>query len=935
MSRRAVFVVSALSWLATSAYTPLRACHPSRRHGGAVDSRSPFLLTTALGALQDRLDVESKSGPAHKSAAHAAAGLKVVTEDGREAHAVEAVGVPQLVGGHAHRAADAGLAAPAAVAPASAAELTTAFDPEEMMISSELEFEDKMSMLWDYFSGRPWLLGSRLLEISAVAAYAAAAWIVLAPPQDKAGDGGAPANAFSGSADAMSAAESFGSASLRARLLREGISRLGVVFVKLAQTLATRPDVVGDEVAAALAVLQDANRPFAEEEARRIVRDAYGADATDVFDAYPEEPSAAASMAQVYRCRTKSGLDVAVKVRRPRVAALVASDVCCVRLILKGLRAAGLLSEEADIQEMTAEVSAGLMRELDFTLEGKNALRFASRHRDLRCLRVPRPVPELSSREVLVLEWAEGRKMPTLSNALEKRRAVDLALGACFAQLLNTGLVHADPHHGNMLYVPLKGTEPPPEADASPEAPQLPEAAPSPHGAQPQAAGLEGAGPGSGGEEGDFEGWLSLLDFGLVTEVDDAKMEAMASGILHCLQEQWRPFLEDMTQLGLLPKRPAVWVDKSTGERVSGLQPGVWKEVSQEEFVSAFEAHLQETARTDASGRPRRRSFSEMTTDLSALSLSYRFLLPSWMIFVVRAVVTLDGFAQALDPPLNAMQAAAPHALRRALTPSTPKGRAALEGLLLDADSGDLNWALLDEMLQTARAASAGAPAPPAADLPDWYEDPSGVKAFPKELLDTFWGRERGAALRRIAYKADSPRILRSSARRLFGLVAGGGLSAAHRRALLAAAASALRPGRPAPSEAAPEAARGPEPAPERAADDFDFFESGSDAVAASRGAAFPERYREEPPPPQWRGAAVRRVLVARHLRAVLGTPRGLCAAVAAAAAAALVLSQAAWQEAKGGLARRARGLLRRFRRGSGGAPQGAVAAAAAAAAAA
>eukprot|EP00968_Pinguiococcus_pyrenoidosus_P010018 scaffold788_cov231-Pinguiococcus_pyrenoidosus.AAC.14 len=633
---------------------------------------------------------------------------------------------------------------------------TLDFAPESFMIAADVPFEEKMSRLWEHFSARPWALASRMSQILFMFAMTAYTWKAEEKP-DKQGGESAPANAFTGQADSEAAAAEFGANEKRARILRENVSKLGVVFVKLAQTLATRPDIVGDEVAAALAVLQDSNKPFDSDEAMRILEDGLGARAEDLFDEFPDSPTAAASMAQVYKAKTKSGVDVAVKVRRPDVAALVAADVCCIRLLLKMVRAAGLLSEEADIQDMTAEISAGLMRELDFRQEGANAILFAHNHANQNGLRIPRPIPEMTSRTVLTLEWISGTKLPLLEGN-EKRRAVQIALDACFAQLLTTGVVHADPHHGNMLYQPIEN---------------------------------ETLGPGKGvvapGSE-DWAGWLTLIDFGLVTKVNDEQMEAMASAILHCLQEDWGAFLKDMKVLGLVPTRPAVWVDKRTGERASGLVPGVWKEVSQQEFLSAFEEHLNSTRRFDENGNKRRRSFSEMTTDLSMLSLSYRFVLPSWMIFVIRSIVTLDGFAQTLDPPLNAMEAAAPHALRRALTPSTNSGKEALLGLLLD-ERGNFQWDFFQDLVRSAGVADRQDDAPKeetATVLPEWYDDPSGVKGFGSEMLHTMLSKPEGEAMRRVLYNANAPLIARCVAARLFRL-ARQGLPRTQRRALLSA----------------------------------------------------------------------------------------------------------------------------------------------------
>lgn len=114
---------------------------------------------------------------------------------------------------------------------------------------------------------------------------------------------------------------------------------------------------------------------------------------------------------------------------------------------------------------------------------------------------------------------------------------------------------------------------------------------------------------------------------------------------------------------------------------------------------SALSLHLRGSRGGPARSKTQRscagagKSFSELTAALTALSARYRFILPSWMVFVVRAVVTLDGFAAKLDVPLSAVDEALPHAMRRALTPRTAAGRRTLKELCLrPGGGGEPRW---------------------------------------------------------------------------------------------------------------------------------------------------------------------------------------------------------------------------------------------------
>ena len=217
------------------------------------------------------------------------------------------------------------------------------------------------------------------------------------------------------------------------------------------------------------------------------------------------------------------------------------------------------------------------------------------------------------------------------------------------------------------------------------------------------------------------------------------------------------------------------------------------------------------------------------------------------MLFVVRAVITLDGFAAGMDPPLSALAAAAPHAARRALSPRTPQGEARLRAALLTGDNG-LDVARLKKL-----AASAG----DAGDAPDVG---AVVKALLLEDAD-------GRALRRVAYDVDARPALRAARR--------------------AAVAAAVQPLTPELRETLRGAfRRAPTPPP--------VLPAGGDLLGGD--AAFFEAapVATEPPPPAWRRRRVARLLVCRHLRVLARSPRALADAVVLAAAAAIVGVRAA-----------------------------------------
>ena len=104
-----------------------------------------------------------------------------------------------------------------------------------------------------------------------------------------------------------------------------------------------------------------------------------------------------------------------------------------------------------DLPFIIDEVGAGIFRELDYTLEARNAKAFKRSLKFLPYVKIPRSWDNLTSTRVLTQEFISGRPMKKL-NLDEQRKMVRMGVECSSAQLFRTGLVHADPHEGNMLY---------------------------------------------------------------------------------------------------------------------------------------------------------------------------------------------------------------------------------------------------------------------------------------------------------------------------------------------------------------------------------------------------------------------------------------------------------------------------------------------------
>ena len=240
--------------------------------------------------------------------------------------------------------------------------------------------------------------------------------------------------------------------------VRCALQDLGPTFVKLGQVMATRVDLLTPEWTTELGKLQNAvpALPFAQVRPQ-LVED-LGADPEAVFERLEETPLAAASLAQTHRAWLADGSAVVLKVRRPGIRDTVEADL---RLMA---RLAEIVEERApDLRryhpaEVVQQFSASLRRELDFAAEGRNAERIAANFAGHDEVVVPQVYWEWTSERLNVQECLQGIAGTDLAavDAAGLDRAQLAATGAdiVLKMVLEDGFFHADPHPGNIFYLP-------------------------------------------------------------------------------------------------------------------------------------------------------------------------------------------------------------------------------------------------------------------------------------------------------------------------------------------------------------------------------------------------------------------------------------------------------------------------------------------------
>ena len=232
------------------------------------------------------------------------------------------------------------------------------------------------------------------------------------------------------------------------------ITALGPAYIKFGQILSTRPDVVGEEMAQQLRVLQDKLPPFAASNAKSVIEAELGLPVDQVFDDFSES-IAAASIAQVHKATLKtSGEDVAVKVLRPGIERAFRKDIDAFYFAAAMIEFFAPFSRRLRPKDVIAHFDGVVQGELDLRLESAAASEFAANTEQDLGFRLPRIMWDLSGRRVMTMTWADGVNMGengALDAAGHDRREIGERVLRLFLQhALRDGYFHADMHQGNL-----------------------------------------------------------------------------------------------------------------------------------------------------------------------------------------------------------------------------------------------------------------------------------------------------------------------------------------------------------------------------------------------------------------------------------------------------------------------------------------------------
>jgi predicted unusual protein kinase regulating ubiquinone biosynthesis (AarF/ABC1/UbiB family) len=240
------------------------------------------------------------------------------------------------------------------------------------------------------------------------------------------------------------------------RMFRETLFELEGLLIKIGQILSTRADLLPKPFIHEIEGLTDQVPPSEWQEIEQILQQEWGPSYYQNFRSIEKTAIASASIGEVYKAVLHDGKETAIKVKRPQIDTIVATDFRILRIILWFVEHFVPIPKGfIDFQVLYQEVKEVIERELDYMKELNTLQLFRDRFKKIDVVKIPAVYPELCTVNVLVMEWVEGVRLTNLEELerlqLNRKETAQRLIQVFLPQWLEPGIFHADPHPGNLL----------------------------------------------------------------------------------------------------------------------------------------------------------------------------------------------------------------------------------------------------------------------------------------------------------------------------------------------------------------------------------------------------------------------------------------------------------------------------------------------------
>jgi len=241
----------------------------------------------------------------------------------------------------------------------------------------------------------------------------------------------------------------------RGQRLKQALTELGPIFVKLGQMLSTRRDLLPPDLAEALAELQDKVAPFDGQQAQAIIEQQLGQPVAEIFSHFDSTPLASASVAQVHAATLKNGEQVVVKIIRPGIRRQIDADLKLLHLLADWAERYSSEARRLRPKQVVADYEHTLLAELDLRIEAANTSQLRHNFEHSELLYIPRVYWELTRKRVMVQERIGGIPIGDIdalrAAGTDMKRLAHRGVEIFFTQVFRDSFFHADMHPGNIF----------------------------------------------------------------------------------------------------------------------------------------------------------------------------------------------------------------------------------------------------------------------------------------------------------------------------------------------------------------------------------------------------------------------------------------------------------------------------------------------------